>query len=94
MKRKYVLKKKARFFSILTILVIAATTLFYATSAYGYKAPTYRTVAVKSGDTLWDIAKRYSTSGDIRLNIYKIKKLNKLASSDIYEGTVLKIPEE
>ena len=44
---------------------------------------------VQKGDTLWSIAKKYLGDG----NRYKeIQKANGLKDTDIYPGTVLKIP--
>ena len=40
---------------------------------------------VKSGDSLWSIAKKFNTS------VASIKSINKLTSSNIYAGRVLTI---
>ena len=92
MKKKYVLKNKKRFFSIIFTLSIIIFTTLFATNVYGYKTPTYKEITVRSGDSLWAIALKYSNSSDIRKYIYEIKKVNNLETSDIYEGTQLKIP--
>lgn len=94
MKNRYVLKNKTRFsiFVILTIIVLLS--LVYTSTAYGFKQTTYKQIEVKSGDTLWDIAKRYNTNGDIREHVYAIKKANSLKGSEIYQGSLLKIPVE
>ncbi len=53
------------------------------------KAKSYEIVyVVKSGDTLWHIAKRYGMSID------KIKKHNKLTSDTLKPGSMLRIPQE
>lgn len=93
MKRKYVLKRKARFFSILSIILLTIFIFTYATTAYAHKEQTYRTIAIKSGDTLWGIALKYKKEGDIRKYIYNIKKINKLENGRIYAGDELLIPE-
>lgn len=47
----------------------------------------YFNYTVRSGDTLWLLAKRFNTTVD------KIKSLNKLASNNLSIGQVLKIPQ-
>lgn len=50
--------------------------------------------AVSSGDTLWSIAKEYKKDDVSTAEfVYKIKKTNKLVSSDINVGDLLIIPE-
>ncbi len=73
-------------------LIIVVSTIFFASSAYGYEIKQYDTVTVKSGDTLWTIAKKYRKSGDVRRLIHAIKKANKLESSMIYTGDQLLVP--
>lgn len=52
-------------------------------------------VTVKSGDTLWNIAKRYyNSNADLREIIYEIKKINNLSTSDLRPGQQIKIPLE
>ena len=92
MKRHYVLKNKRRFFTFLVLIISLLSTPFFANTAYGYKEPTFKTITVKSGDTLWDIAKSYYKDGDVREYIYEIKKVNKLASSNINVGDRLVLP--
>lgn len=92
MKRRYRLKNKTRFFTFLSTLIILSVLIAITGNVYGYKEPAYRTVVVKGGDTLWNIAKENNSQGDIRKNIYEIKKINNLDSSEIYEGTQLLIP--
>ena len=92
MKKRYILKNKRKFFSMVIILSIMLTTVFFATNAYGYEGKNYETVIVQKGDTLWDIAGEYCKKGDIRRFIYEIKKINNLTESIIFEGDELKIP--
>ena len=49
---------------------------------------TYRDLPqnVRSGDTLWKIAKRHNT------DVYSVKKINGLRSDSIYIGQVLRLP--
>lgn len=93
MKKRYVLKNKTRFFTFLSTMIILSVIITLNGNVYGYKEPTFKTVMVKGGDTLWNIAKcNYNDQGDIRKNIYEIKKINHLDSSEIFEGTQLLIP--
>lgn len=92
MKRKYVLKNKRRFAGfIASILVLLLITIF-ASTVYGYKETPTKSTLVQKGDTLWSIAETNCTEGDIRLYIHKIKELNHLSNSDIYQGTTLILP--
>ena len=50
-------------------------------------SPGASTHRVSSGDSLWNIAKRYGTTTD------KIKKLNNLEGNDLHIGQVLKLPK-
>lgn len=53
----------------------------------GYKEPSYLTYTVKSGDSLYTIAKRYNTSID------NLIELNNLLNTNLSIGQVLKIRE-
>ncbi|MBO5150756.1 MAG: LysM peptidoglycan-binding domain-containing protein, partial [Methanobrevibacter sp.] len=53
----------------------------------GYSEPTYQTYTVKSGDSLYIIAKKFNTSVD------NLVLLNNLASNNLQIGQVLKIKE-
>lgn len=94
MKKRYILKNKRKFITFLTIVILVAFTAAYATTAYGYKEPSYKLIEVRSGDTLWGIAKQFNKNSDIREFIYEIKKINNLTSSDIYAGNIIKVPVE
>lgn len=93
MKRHYVLKNKKRFYIFIIIMTIIFSSMFLASSVYGYEEKEYDIVTVKTGDTLWTIADNYNRSGDIRKLIYRIKKVNNLDSSLIYSGDILMIPK-
>lgn len=60
---------------------------------YSYDYPHTQSVIVSSGDSLWGIASEYkSESEDIREFIYKIKELNLLETSEVFEGQELRVP--
>lgn len=95
MKKRYVLKNKKRFLSFVASLLVMLLLVVSMSSVEASRlgAENYRILSVSRGDTLWDIAREYGANMDIRKYIYKIKKLNKLSSSEIFEGDVLKLPQ-
>lgn len=86
-----------RSFILLTIILVISfclTNVFAnADSAVGSHVK-YKTVQVKSGDSLWSIAGRTVTNReDIRDTIAVISKINQLdRNAQIYPGQTLKIP--
>ena len=97
MRKHYVLKNKRRFYTMIITLTIIMSSIFLASSVYGYEVKQYDTITVKSGDTLWTIAQnhkqKYNKRGDIRKLIFEIKEANNLESSIIYAGDELVIPK-
>ncbi len=79
---------------IMLLLIVTTGLLMQVSSAEGLKKEKpYFEMYIKSGDTLWDLAKRYTPKGkDLRKTIYEISTLNELVSSDIYPGQIIKIP--
>lgn len=80
-------------------VVFIAVTAVYIGISCGFVCeadePAYRnyTVTVAAGDTLWDIAGRCTGAReDIREVIFRIKQENRLKTSYVYPGQVLKIP--
>ena len=64
-----------------------------AYSAQAAEETLYKNVIVKSGDTLWGIADKYSDpSKDIRKNIRDICEINDVKPGNIYPGQVIKVP--
>jgi LysM repeat protein len=92
MKRRYALKKKKRFYSILSVFVIIAVIIIAATNVYSEKPENFKTVKVKSGDTLWSIAESCGISKDTRLIVREIRRINGLDESIIYAGMEIKVP--
>ena len=94
--RKYVLVHKGRFFVFILLMVGLIFFVFFSTKVIGSsgyeKEEMYIRYTVDSGDTLWDIASKYRENTEIRRYIYKLMKVNNMASADIFEGDVLLIP--
>lgn len=76
------------------MILVLTSVSWVINSAYGFKEQEYKTITVRQGDTLWSIANDYIAKGDTRENVYKIKHLNNLKDSSIYDGLELKIPIE
>lgn len=47
---------------------------------------------VKPGDSLWTIARRLDPSGDARVGVDRLMRLNGLRSGTVYPGRELQIP--
>jgi LysM repeat protein len=94
MKKRYVLKNRTRFSTFVIVVMVIVTTILLASTVYGYKESSYKTITVKQGDTLWNIAKKNNTNKDIRRFVYEIKKVNNMNTSEILSGQELQIPVE
>lgn len=93
MNRRYVLKNRRRFCLFIMVLTVLLTSTLFATAVNGADSHHgFETVTIESGDTLWDLAKEYSNGTDIRIYIEKIKDMNDMTDSSIYEGDMLKMP--
>lgn len=82
-----------------TLLVLFFLILFWISNLSAHVNPyygnvDYKTVQVRSGDTVWNIAAKYTTDHeDIRELVFAIIKLNKLNNNaQVYPGQTLKIP--
>ena len=53
----------------------------------------YTNIEIKSGDTLWDIAKQYNTEPNVSIHeyIYELKQINGLKSDKIIESNYLTV---
>mgnify|MGYP001270282840 CR=1 FL=1 len=89
----YRLKNKKRFLTFI-IITFAVIMLFVGSvvSAGKNVSREYKTVTVRQGDTLWDIAGKYRGKTDIRQYIYQIKKVNNLDNAIIYAGQKIILP--
>jgi hypothetical protein len=88
---KYFIRGKIRLvivFSILTLIILN----IFDVNVYGYKKNLETRTIIMKGDTLWNIAKKYSKNNDVREYIEKIKEKNDLEDSTIFEGEEIIIP--
>jgi nucleoid-associated protein YgaU len=87
-----------KFRLILAVLLLAIVMVFLSTSliqiAKGQERPVYETYIVKKGDTLWNIARFYSSDEvDIRDVIFDISMHNDISGNEhIYPNQRLEIP--
>ncbi len=93
MRKRYYLKNKKRF---ATVLFVVFLMIFAAGSITAASAGNFQTkkeiIIVRPGDTLWEIAAQYSNDVEIRKYIYHIRKLNDLESATIYAGQRIRLP--
>ncbi|NLM76032.1 MAG: LysM peptidoglycan-binding domain-containing protein [Clostridiaceae bacterium] len=95
MKRRYVLKNKKRFITMILLLIVISffTGLIVSAGAESEIINRdYKTIKVEKGDTLWEIAVKHGQNMDPRAYIYEIKKVNNLGNSFIYAGQELLLP--
>jgi hypothetical protein len=62
------------------------------TEAAATKAYSFITVTVAPGDTVWSLANRITSGGDVRSLVSEIISVNSLASVDLTAGQKLRIP--
>ncbi len=86
------IKSMPRFILFLTILffIVSFLTNMFLYKVFSHEEQSYKDVVVCKGETLWSIAK--GLDGNVNENIYNIKKLNNLSTSNLYVGQTLMIP--
>lgn len=93
MNKRYTLKNPRRFYTVIMLFtIIISCTLLISTVNGADSGPSYISVTIDKGDTLWDLAKEYKKDGDIRRYIHKVQVLNNLSDSNLIEGEVIKMP--
>ena len=87
--------RKARFmFVLLSIIIVLGffITPFNGTASANTNQDDFIIITVRDGDTLWNIAQRYTTGNNIRRTIFEIEQINDIRRSIIHPGQQLKIP--
>ena len=76
-------------FTLIVFMMVQAATMTFSYIPESERE--YKTVIVRSGDTLWSIANEYA-SGDVRDKIKDIKKFNNLRSDVLSVGDRIQVP--
>lgn len=83
---------------IIILGIIILLSLIFVKSTLSYTTKEYKTIFIKSGDTLWSIAldmqenNSYYEGKDIRYIIGDLKGINNLKNSTLYPNQKLQIP--
>lgn len=97
MRKRIRIANKRRFTIFLSTIFVITAIIFNGilrlNLVYGSDNGNYAEIAIVSGDTLWEIAKRNNPyNQDIRKIVYEIMKINNMKSASIKAGSVIKIP--
>lgn len=76
-------------FSLAIFMLVQAATMTFSYVPEAERE--YKTVIVRSGDTLWSIAGEFTT-GDVRDKVKDIKKFNNLKSDVLCVGDRIQVP--
>lgn len=83
---------------LIILVIILILSLIFVKSTLSYTTPKYKTICVKTGDTLWSIAldmqenNSYYQGKDVRYIIGELKEINNMNNSIVYVNQELKIP--
>lgn len=96
-KKQIRIANKKRFTIFLSSVFVIAALVFNSIAklnlAYSSDFKNYTEMAIISGDTLWDIAKRNNPyNQDVRRVVHEIMKINNMKSAELKVGSVIKIP--
>jgi LysM repeat protein len=78
-------------FSRVIVLVLLALFIWGYVARESSASGKSRTYVVRPGDTLWALAQRYY-AGDPRQAVWKLERVNGLASASIVPGQRLSVP--
>lgn len=88
-------KRKSIVVAFLVLFALLNISMVCTAMAGGTEKNHYIEVKVRSGDTLWELAKDYSQpQQDVRKLIYEIREVNNLTCVDLKPGQTIKIPTE
>lgn len=85
---------KRDFLIVFSMFLTLTVSYFMNTPSIELDMQNVRTVTVKAGDTVWDIASRHTNNHiDIREMVHAVSTLNKLdETANLEPGSTLKIP--
>ena len=75
-----------------TVVLLVGASLGLAVAAHGGTEPSYTTVVVQPGDTLWSIASEHYPADDVRVRVDDIEQANGLQGPAIQVGQTLRLP--
>jgi hypothetical protein len=94
--KRYRVKSKARFMTFVTLMIVMTAIICgYALGGgvSGTDKQLYREVTVKTGDTLWSIARENKPQDTpIRQYVSAIKTASEVNDGAIYPGQILRVP--
>ena len=86
----------ARTFVVLSLAIVLGSVISAKAGAGTTSAPTapgsFITVTVAPGETVWSLANRLASGGDVRSLVSEIISVNSLPSVDLSAGQKLRIP--
>ena len=88
-------KQKAKFQMVCVIIALVFTLLCITAYAWGGNSSSvvYKEVTVAAGDTVWEIAARYTVGRmDVRQIIYEMEQVNDVSYGNLQVGDVLLVP--
>ena len=78
---------------VVTLLLLALVSILYEAAHPKMSVATTKTYFVRSGDTLWDVAKRNTPEDmDVRVYIHTLFELNDGLTTDIRCGQAILLP--
>jgi LysM repeat protein len=77
--------------SLSVVLVAGFASRSGANQLVSDSAPTFTTVVVAPGETLWSVAAAYAT-GDVQAMVSQIREANNLKGLDLQAGQKLRVP--
>ncbi len=93
---KYKIVNKFRFFTVLTVIAVVASIVFFTVIADAANSSdiTLTTVSIEKGDTLWGLAQEYAGDNvDLRDYINQVIHINRLKSVNIHPGQIILLPQ-
>jgi len=85
----------ARFLVVLSLTVVLGAGFAMkagAGNSLSHSGPSYVSVVVTPGETLWSIATTSAGSGDVRAMVDEIMSANSLTVPDVAAGQILRVP--